>query len=124
MSINNYPEISEISEIKKKRKKHQRFNFAPLGLLVGLIFPAIALIFLYFFFFSRWNFSTYVKMFTDFTNSVEMNNSSKMLSLAMISNLIPFYFFLNKKYYQTTKGILVASFLCGFLIFMYKFIWQ
>lgn len=121
MSINNYPEISEI---KKKRKKHQRFNAAPLGLLVGLIFPALALVFLFFFFFSSWNFSTYVKMFSDFSNSVEMNNSSKMLSLAMIANLIPFYFFLNKKYYQTTKGILVASFLCGFLIFMYKFIWQ
>ena len=121
MSINNFPDLSAL---KKKKKTESRFNLAPIGLVVGVIFPVLALIFLYFFFFSTWDFSTYSKMFVGFSNSRDMNNSSKMISLAMIANLIPFYFFLNRKYYQTTKGILIASFLFGLLIFMYKFIWQ
>jgi len=121
MTINNYPELSEI---QRKRKKQHRLNAAPIGLLAGLLFPMLALVFLYFFFFSSWNFDTYLKMFVNFKLSVDMNNASKMVSLAMIANLIPFYYFLNRKYYYTTKGVLIASFMLVVLILLYKFAWQ
>lgn len=113
-------EIQELEKIKRKR----RWDLSAVGMLVGLLFPMLGLLFLYYFLFSDYDFSRYLKMFTNLQEKRDVNNASKMLSLSIIANLIPFYFFLNKKMYQVTKGIIFASLLYGILIFMYKFVWQ
>lgn len=120
----NPPGKPDLRKLQYKRKNGKKWDLAPLGLLYGLVFPIFGLVFLYFFFFGNWNFSTYLNMFFNSGVSADMNNSSKMLSLSIITNLIPFYFFLNRKHYQVTKGIILASFLLGVVIFMYKFVWQ
>ncbi len=50
-----------------------------------------------FFWFGNYSFANYISMFTGIDTPFLMNNASKAVSLAMLANLIPFYFFLNRK---------------------------
>ncbi|MFT4061549.1 MAG: hypothetical protein QM642_04245 [Edaphocola sp.] len=106
---------------KPKRKKEDN---ALLGLLVGLLFPLLAVLVLYFVWSGHTSLTDYLGMFASFDSPWKLNEASKILSLATISNLVPFYFFLNRKCYQTTRGILVSMFLLGVLFVLYKFVWQ
>lgn len=106
------------------RKKRHKYDNAVLGLLIGLVVPTIAVVFLYFILSKFSTFSNYLKMFIDFNSPTSMTTAGKMISLSLIANLLPFYFFLNRKRYLTIRGIFVAMFLLGVLIFLYRFIWQ
>lgn len=97
---------------------------AIFGLLVGLLFPALGVLVLYFLWSGNASLASYLGMFLQFKSPSLMNTASKVLSLAMIGNLIPFYFFLNRKQYLTVRGILVGMMLIGVLIVLYKFVWQ
>lgn len=97
---------------------------AAFGLLAGLLFPAVGLLVLYFVWSRDTSFGEYLRMFTAFDSPILMNTASKALSLSMIANLIPFYFFLNRKQYLTVRGILISMVLIGVLIVLYKFVWQ
>lgn len=105
-------------------KKKTGPDAAAFGLLVGLVFPFLGLIVLFFLWARDTSFGEYVKMFTAFNSPTLMNTASKALSLSMIANLIPFYFFLNRKQYLTVRGILISMVLIGVLIVLYKFVWQ
>jgi len=104
--------------------RRNKGDVALVGFLLGIIVPIIALIILFFLWFNTGTFSQYISMFFALDNPIAMNNASKAVSLAMIANLIPFYFFLNKKKYLTVKGILIGSALFVLLILLYKFVWQ
>ena len=97
---------------------------APIGLLVGLLFPILGLIALYFILPGHSSFGSYFSIFTSFKVPALMTAASKTLSLSVIANLIPFYFFLNRKQYQTVKGLLISMVLFLMLIVLYKFVWQ
>lgn len=97
---------------------------AAFGLVVGLLFPALGLIVLYFVWSRDISFGKYLQMFTMLNSPIMMSTASKALSLSMIANLIPFYFFLNRKQYLTVRGILIAMVLIGLMVVLYKFIWQ
>lgn len=105
-------------------KKKTGPDAAAFGLLIGLLFPAAGLFILYFVWSGNTTLGNYLKMFTQFNSPVLMNTASKALSLAMITNLIPFYFFLNRKQYMTVRGILISMVLIGVMIVLYKFVWQ
>ena|SRR5690554_2308861 len=111
-------------DIGKNRNSSKRFDNALLGLVLGIVFPLLALVVMYFFRFGDYSMSKYFSMFVDLKNPYLLNEASKVVSLSMIANLIPFYFFLNRKFYQTTKGVIIASFFYVILILMYKFVWQ
>lgn len=97
---------------------------AVFGLLIGLLFPVVGLFILYFVWSGDTTLVNYLKMFTAFNSPILMNTASKALSLAMITNLVPFYFFLNRKQYLTVRGILMSMVLIGVMIVLYKFVWQ
>jgi hypothetical protein len=97
---------------------------AAFGLLVGLLFPIAGIFLLYFVWSGNNSMGNYFRMFVAFDSPSQMNVSSKALSLSMITNLIPFYFFLNRKQYMTVRGILISMVLIGVLIVLYKFAWQ
>jgi len=64
-------------------------------------------------------------MFIPFDNTpMRLSNASKVISLSLLTELIPFYFFLNKKFMLTTKGVLMGLILWGILVVFYLFIWQ
>jgi amino acid permease len=122
MTTSHAPQAYEPSPHGAFRKKKGP-DSAALGLLAGIVFPVLGILVLYFFWGSG-SFPKYIQMFFDTNNPFRMDKASKVVSLSLIANLIPFYYFLNRKSYQTTKGIILASFLYCLLIVMYKFIWQ
>lgn len=108
----------------RPHKKRLGPDAAPFGLLVGLLFPIAGLLVLYFVWSGDTTLVNYLKMFVAFNSPILMGTASKALSLAMIANLIPFYFFLNRKQYMTVRGILISMVLIGVMIVLYKFVWQ
>lgn len=102
-------------------KKRKAIDNTVLGLLAGLAFGLIGLLVVYLIIFRHFTFSQYANMFLKLEPSPAF--AAKALSLAMICNLVPFYFFLNKKAYQGTKGVIIATGLMGVLFILYKFVW-
>lgn len=105
-------------------KKKAGPDAAAFGLLIGLIFPMLGLLVLYFVWAGNQSFGNYMRLFIAFDSPSMMGAASKALSLSMIANLIPFYFFLNRKQYLTVRGILISMVLLGVMIVLYKFVWQ
>ena len=88
-----------------------------IGLLIGLLSPLFFLpIMLYFISIADgYDFSVLWNQFI--SNNM---NTSKYLSLALISNLIWFYFFLNREKYYQTRGIILGMLLYApYMIYIY-----
>lgn len=103
-----------------KPKKKKGVDNAIVGLLVGLGFALIGLVLVYILIYNSAGVKFYLGLFKgDPTYSA----ASKPISLAMIVNLVPFYYFLNRKAYQSTKGVIIATVLLGVLFVLYKFVW-
>ncbi len=115
MSISNNPQT------QMRRRQRSAIDKAGLGLLAGLAFGIIGLVLVYFIIYRSSGWSYYMDMF--FKMEPTPAFAAKSISLAMICNLAPFYFFLNKKAYQGTKGVIIATGLMGLLFILYKFIW-
>lgn len=107
-----------------KDSKRSKWDIALLGLILGIVFPCIGLLVLYWLQWTDLSFSQYVGKFTNTNSSLGMKAASKLISLSIIFNLIPFYFFLNKKAMQTVKGVVIASALALLLVVFYLFVWQ
>lgn len=108
----------------RKDPKKPKGDVAILGWVLGIIFPCLGIFVLYWLQWTDMSLSQYLKMFTNVHNPYNMNQASKVISLAVIMNLIPFYFFLNRKAMQAVKGVVIASVLALLLVVFYKFIWQ
>ena len=109
---------------RPKKGKKAGTDVAALGLLIGIAFPVLGIIVLYFLWSTSGTFGDYLHSFVSFNNAYEMNKASKVLSLSMIANLIPFYFFLNKKQYLAVRGILISMVLFFLLFVLYRFVWS
>lgn len=120
----NQSGFPDLYTLKKNRPKRRGPDSALLGLIIGIVFPCLAVIVLYFLQYRDFSFGRYIGMFVQFDSPYQMEQASKLVSLSMISNLIPFYYFLNKKCYLSTRGILLATMLSFVLIILYKFVWQ
>ncbi len=108
--------------LNKKRKKNRGPDNLFAGIFIGLIFPMSGVLLLYFFW-GNGDFKSYCTMFFDTHNYLRIDKASKVLSLSMITNLIPFFHFLNKKKYLSARGILCSMFIYGIIILLYKFVW-
>lgn len=108
----------------RKKTKGPKPDNALLGLILGIAFPCIGICLLYWAMWTDKSFSSYLSMFTNIKSSFDMSEASKVISLAIITNLIPFYYFLNKKAMLTVKGIIIASALALLLVVLYKFVWN
>jgi|TARA_B110000305_G_scaffold126314_1_gene141531 hypothetical protein len=88
-----------------------------LGTLIGIITPILFLPVLIYCL-SLSNGLTFDIVWTQISNN--NMNTSKYLSLAMIVNLLWFYFFLNKEKYHHTRGIILGM-LCfaPYMIYIY-----
>lgn len=123
MTKYKYPPQYQLKNSNRRPRKPGRQDVALLGLILGLIFPALAILVLYFFRSGAASFSAYLGMFVRFGEARVMNEVSKLISLSMIANLIPFYYFLNRKAYLSTKGVIIATALLGVVMVLYKFVW-
>jgi len=86
-----------------------------IGLLLGLLAPFIA--------FSIYYLINYRYMTVGgFVNYIRLGDTyTPLISLCVLSNLLPFYLMINTEKYQGTKGVLGATFIWAALIIFLKF---
>ena len=77
--------------------KNFNWNRLWVGLILGVITPLITYVIYY------W-----------VVNRFELRRIN--VSLCMVANLIPFYLTMNKEYYNSTKGVLLATVLLAVII--------
>lgn len=106
-------------DINKPRKSKGVDN-AVAGLLIGLVSALLGLVLVYFLMYNSVGLTFYLNLFK---GQPTYAAASKPISLAMIVNLVPFYYFLNRRAYQSTKGVIIATALLGVLFVLYKFVW-
>lgn len=95
-------------------------NVPFLGFILGLIFPMLGLVIMYFAWFHNGNtFSSYLHLLLN-----QHDLGAKVLTLSLILNLIPFIFYTSKRLDYTARGILSATILYGVLIILLKFVWS
>jgi len=89
-----------------------------LGLVIGLLFPVIGLAIMYFIWFHG---SPVNEVFESLMASHEL--ASRVLSLSILINLLPFSYYTSKRLDNTARGILIATILYVVFIVLIKFVW-
>lgn len=115
---------SRLKKVVHFKQERHRFDKFLIGFILGLIAPIIGIIIAWSFMYADYPLSAVFKWFYSFNSPSSVNRLSKLISLGMIINLIPFFLLLNKKRYQAAKGIIIASFIYLILVFIYLFILQ
>ncbi len=91
------------------------YNRLVTGLVLGIFLPTICTMLFYLI-------QHPAKSFYDFLILVtEMNVMSPILSLCALPNLGIFYIFLNKEWWYSARGVLLATLLWALLVFTVKF---
>ena len=90
-------------------------NNVKLGLLLGIVAPIFAMITIYLIRFDEQNVMDVVNLL------VQKGVFTKIVSLCVIPNLALFFLFLNKNYYYSARGVLLATILFAAFVFITKF---
>jgi amino acid permease len=93
-----------------------RVNQAIVGLFLGIITPILGIVVAYF----VWGQGQGIP---DFVQGIFARSSaaSKIITLCMCTNLIPFLYFSRKRLDQTVKGIVIATCLYAVFVLYVKF---
>jgi len=87
-----------------------KYNRLWIGLIPGLLVPMIS-----FFVFSIFKSKTiHIILYIKFVMSFSV--LSKILSLCVIPNLAVFYFFINKEFYYSARGVILATLIWAIFI--------
>ena len=86
-----------------------------VGFLIGLIGPSIGILLFYYFNFRTSDLGEFLDL------SVKEKLLSPLLSLCCVINLGLFYLFIHYEKLLTSRGIILSTFLYGFIIVMLKF---
>lgn len=91
----------------------------PIGLVIGLIGPFIG-----FLLYGLYYMLSHDISFSYFVNAVFLGNRdamSSIISLSLLFNILPFYFFINRNLYKSGRGILLSFFIYAIVIVYSKF---
>ncbi|MFY8191293.1 MAG: hypothetical protein ACOVK9_10035 [Bacteroidia bacterium] len=86
-----------------------------LGFILGLLGPTIGIIGFYLVNYSASTLADFIDL------SVKQKLLSPLLSLCCVINLALFYLFIHFEKYPTGRGIILATFLYGLVIVLFKF---
>jgi hypothetical protein len=94
--------------------KRINWNNFWIGLAFGLLLPLITNMI-------HWQWSWKMLTYKHFLmHMIDRRVLGGILSLCLLPNLGIFFLFLNREYYKTSRGILLATFAYGFLILYIK----
>ena len=96
-----------------------KYNKLPLGLLVGMIGPVFGLL-IYGVYYSTANDVTLVYFLKNFFFG-NRTLVAPILSLSLLFNIIPFYFFLNRQHWMSARGVLLSFFIYAIAIVYFRF---
>lgn len=95
-----------------------KFDKLWIGLVAGLIAPTIALLAYYLINYSYMTIGGFI-------HYLQLGNTyTPLITMCVLSCLVPFYIMINKENYQGTKGVLAATFIWAGLIIFLKFFTQ
>ena len=83
---------------------------------LGIVLPLVAFLLVYLIGYSKTPFGEFLEF------AFVIRALSKILCLCVIPNLAVFYFFLNREYWYTTRGVITATLLCALAVLVVKFI--
>ena len=89
-----------------------------LGFVIGLFLPFVGLIIMYFVWGNHNGFGNFLKSLT-----YQPGLASKVLTLSLLPNLVPFVYCNMKRIDYTMRGIVIATMLYAVLIILIKFVW-
>jgi hypothetical protein len=93
-----------------------KVNNIYLGIILGLIVPAVTVVLVYKIRFNQFNLEEFINLF------VQRKVLSSLLSLCVIPNLLVFMIFIWLNYLYTARGVLLSTFIVGFIIVGVKFL--
>jgi hypothetical protein len=93
-------------------------NNALLGFVLGLIAPAFGFLLVFVLLHQDIPLAAFLKGLMQ-----SHTNAAKVLSLSILTNLIPFFYYFNRRADQTAKGVLSATILFALLILLLKYVW-
>jgi hypothetical protein len=85
------------------------------GFLLGVIAPSLAILIFYYLNFSTSDLGSFLNL------SVKEKLLSPLLSLCLVVNLGVFYLFIHFEKLFSARGVILATFLFGFIIVLLKF---
>jgi hypothetical protein len=88
------------------------------GFFIGILLPFVGLIIMYFLWGHHQGFGSFLKSMTHLKGM-----ASKVLTLSILINLIPFAYCNIKRIDQTMRGIFIATMLYVLLIVLIMFVW-
>ncbi len=95
-----------------------RLNVPIVGFIVGVLMPIVGFTIVYFMWFSGRDVSA---VFNAMTHDHKM--ASKVLTMSLLANLLPFLYCNNKRLDYAMRGIVIATMLYAVLIVMVMFVW-
>ena len=95
-----------------------KVNNPIVGFIIGLAGPLIGITILKFMWFKNDEFGDYISRLS---HSHDM--AFKVVSLALLVNLLPFLLFNNKRYDNASRGIVVATMLYAVFIILVRYVW-
>ncbi|HVX01149.1 MAG TPA: hypothetical protein VHA52_12065 [Candidatus Babeliaceae bacterium] len=94
-------------------------NKPVLGLFIGLLFPVIGMVIMYFIWFHG---SPVGEVARELMSNHDL--ACKVLSMSLLINILPFSFYTSKRLDHTARGILIATVLYAVFIILVKFVWS
>lgn len=93
-----------------------KVNNIYLGVILGIIVPAISIFLVYKIRFNQYHFEEFIYLF------VQRKILSSLLSLCVIPNLLVFMIFIWLNHLYSARGVLLSTFIVGFIIVGVKFL--
>lgn len=93
-----------------------RFNNVYLGAILGVLVPVITVLLAYKIRFNQYNPEEFLNLL------VQKRLLSSLLSLCVIPNLLVFFIFIWLNYLYSARGVLLSTFIVGFIIVGVKFL--
>lgn len=94
----------------------RRWNQLWIGLALGIVLPIVVFLLIYLFGYSETPFGEFLEY------AFVMRALPKILGLCAIPNLAIFYLFLNREFWNATRGVIAATMLCTLSVVAVKFL--
>jgi hypothetical protein len=95
--------------------KKSKFDELYIGLIIGLLVPLLTVFIVFVFLGGNSSFFEYIKEYN------QRHILTKLVSICAIPNLGLFYFFINKEWYKSGKGVIASVFLMIFWVLFTSF---
>jgi hypothetical protein len=89
-----------------------------VGFIIGMVLPVLGLLTMYGLWGHHEGFGVFLKSLTR-----QRGMASKVLTLSLLINLIPFVYTNTKRLDYTMRGIVIATMLYALFIFLVMFVW-